>query len=199
MNNFIEFVARRKAWQVFLILVLPMFASQFYLVAHMPRLSSSRQPLSIEEFEVLFSQTMLLSLLMVVLLLSWLLSIGLAANQRIEQRLRPRTRLVIGGAAYAASYIMIAPFIFPGPSSFASGDASLGIVVPLHFLAMIAMLYVLAFSAKNLIMAERQSLVSFFDYSGPFFLMWFFPIGVWFVQPRVNRLVEVDVGESQNH
>jgi len=26
--------------------------------------------------------------------------------------------------------------------------------------------------------------------------MWFFPIGVWFIQPRVNRIVEVDAIKS---
>jgi hypothetical protein len=30
--------------------------------------------------------------------------------------------------------------------------------------------------------------VSFYDFSGPFFLLWFFPIGIWIIQPRINRL-----------
>lgn len=189
MNGFSEFVARRKAWQVFLLLVLPMFASQFYLLSNMPSPTSTPQPPSMEEFEALFRQTMLMSFLMVVLLLAWLLSIGFAANRRIEQNLRQNTRLAIGCAIYAASYIALAQFIFPGPGSLSSGGVSMGLVVPLHLLAMVAIFYVLAFAAKNIIMAERQAAVSFFDYSGPFFLMWFFPLGVWFVQPRINRLV----------
>lgn len=75
------------------------------------------------------------------------------------------------------------------PLYIASGGSLPGILVVMHLLATIAVLYVLGFSAKNLIMAEKQAAISFFDYAGPFFLMWFFPIGVWFVQPRVNRLV----------
>jgi len=142
-----------------------------------------------EEFEALFRQTMLMTLLMVVLLLTWLLSIALAANRRVTENLRLNTRLAIGFALYAASYIALAQFILPLPGSNSQGAVSMGLIVPLHLLAMIAIFYVLAFAARNIIMAERQSTVSFFDYSGPFFLMWFFPIGVWFVQPRVNRLV----------
>jgi hypothetical protein len=30
----------------------------------------------------------------------------------------------------------------------------------------------------------------FYEYSGPFFLIWFFPIGLWIIQPRINRLAE---------
>ena len=188
MTGFTEFVARLKAWQVFILLVLPMLAFQFYFMSNMPSPTSSSQP-SMEEFEALFRQTMLMSLLMVVLLLTWLLSIGFAANRRVERNLRLKTRLAIGCGLYAASYIALAQFIFPRPGSSSSEAVSMGLVVPLHLLAMIAIFYVLAFAARNIIMAERQSAVSFFDYSGPFFLMWFSPIGVWFVQPRVNRLV----------
>ena len=189
MNGITEFVARLKAWQVFVLLVLPMFASQFYLMSNMPSPASSPQPPSFEDLDALFKQIMLMSLLMVVLLLAWLLSIGFAANRRVEQNLRLNTRLAVGSAVFAAGYTALAPFIWPGPGDLSSGEGSMALVFPLHILAMIALFYVLAFAARNIIMAERQSPVSFFDYSGPFFLMWFFPIGVWFVQPRVNRIV----------
>jgi hypothetical protein len=42
-------------------------------------------------------------------------------------------------------------------------------VVVLHLAATAAMFYLLGFTVKNLIMAERQAAVTFFDYSGPFF------------------------------
>ena len=166
-----------------------MFASQFLLISKMPTPSSSSQAPSIEVFEAVFKQTMLLSLLVFFLFLTWLLSITFAANRRVPENFRLNTRLAIGCAVYAATYIALAPFIFPWPGSTLSGGLSMGLIVPLHLLAMIAIFYILAFAARNIIMAEVQSTVSFFDYSGPFFLMWFFPIGVWFVQPRVNRLV----------
>ena len=189
MNGITEFVARLKAWQVFIILILPMFASQFYLMSNMPSPASSPRPPSLEEFDALFKQTMLMSLLMMVLLLAWVLSIGFAANRRVEQSLRQNTRLAIGSASFAAGYVALAPLIWPSPGDLSSGAASMALIFPLHILAMIALIYVLAFTARNVMMAERQSPVSFFDYSGPFFLIWFFPIGVWFVQPRVNRIV----------
>ncbi len=189
MTGFTEFVARLKAWQVFILLVLPMFASQFYLMSSMPSPMSSPQPPDMLEFDAFFRRTMLMSFVMVILLLTWLLSIGFAANRRVEQSLRLKTRLVVGCAVYAAGYIAFAPLIWPESATFSSGEGSLALIFSLHVLATIAVFYVLAFAARNIIMAERQSSATFFDYSGPFFLLWFFPIGVWFVQPRVNRLV----------
>lgn len=145
MNGFTEFVARLKAWQVFIFLMLPMFASQFYLMSNMPSHTSAPQPPSIEEFEALFKQAMLMSLLMVVLLLGWLLSIGFAANRRVEQNIRLNTRLAVGCAIYAASYIALAQFIFPGPGSSSSDGVWMGLIIPLHLLSMFGIFYVLAF------------------------------------------------------
>jgi hypothetical protein len=65
-----------------------------------------------------------------------------------------------------------------------------GFIFPFHLLAMYCMLYLLYFVSKNLVLAERGKPASFYDYSGPFFLLWFFPIGVWIIQPKVNPLYE---------
>ena len=65
-------------------------------------------------------------------------------------------------------------------------------MVPMHLLAMLGIFYALVFTANRLTTLERKQQVSFFDYSGPFFLLWFFPIGIWFIQPRVNKLLGND-------
>jgi len=44
--------------------------------------------------------------------------------------------------------------------------------------------------SRNLVMAERNNKVKFSGFSREFFLMWFFPIGLWFIQPRINKLYE---------
>jgi len=64
----------------------------------------------------------------------------------------------------------------------------LELILPLHLFVMICMFYLLYFVSKSLVMAETNKPASFCDYAGPFFLLWFFPVGIWIVQPRVNRL-----------
>ena len=50
----------------------------------------------------------------------------------------------------------------------------------------------MAFVAKTIQTAESQRTVSFGDYIGNFFLIWFLPIGVWILQPKINELVATD-------
>ncbi len=60
--------------------------------------------------------------------------------------------------------------------------------IPLLFLAIFCVLYVMYFVSKSLALAEAHKPVSIYDYAGAFFLVWFFLVGVWIIQPRINRL-----------
>jgi hypothetical protein len=62
------------------------------------------------------------------------------------------------------------------------------IILPLHLFAGFCMLYTLYFVSKSLVLAKSGQSAPFHSYIGLFLLIWFFPIGVWIVQPRVNRL-----------
>ncbi|PKQ62088.1 hypothetical protein BZG02_14250 [Labilibaculum filiforme] len=65
-----------------------------------------------------------------------------------------------------------------------------GIIVPLHFFSMFCIFYCLYFVAKTFKTVELQREVSFSDFAGEFFMIWFFPIGIWIVQPKVNKMIE---------
>jgi hypothetical protein len=54
---------------------------------------------------------------------------------------------------------------------------------------MFCIFYALYFNAKALKAVEWQKKVTLSDYVGDFFLIWFFPIGLWFIQPRINNIV----------
>ncbi|MGH9516664.1 MAG: hypothetical protein ACRD3P_13405 [Terriglobales bacterium] len=53
------------------------------------------------------------------------------------------------------------------------------LVFPLHALATFCMFYLLYFVSKSLSIVETSKSVTFYDDAGPFFLLWFFPVGVW--------------------
>jgi hypothetical protein len=38
------------------------------------------------------------------------------------------------------------------------------------------------------VLAERLRPVRFSDYQAALLGLWFFPVGIWFIQPRINRL-----------
>lgn len=64
------------------------------------------------------------------------------------------------------------------------------VVFPLHFFAMFSVLYCMYFAARTIKTVELQREVSFGEFIGELILIWFHAIGVWFIQPQVNKLME---------
>lgn len=64
------------------------------------------------------------------------------------------------------------------------------VIVPLHLFSMFCIFYCLYFVAKTFKTVELQREVTFSDFAGEFFLFWFFPIGIWIVQPKINKMIE---------
>ena len=71
------------------------------------------------------------------------------------------------------------------------------IIIPCHLLAIFAILYSFYVLAKLLKTAEKQRESDFEDFIAEFFFFWIFPIGIWFIQPRINKLFEQEKPESQ--
>lgn len=68
--------------------------------------------------------------------------------------------------------------------------AILGIFVFIfHFFSIFCILHTFFFVAKTIRSAELQRNTTFSDFAGYFFLTWFFPVGVWFLQPKINALI----------
>lgn len=63
----------------------------------------------------------------------------------------------------------------------------------LHILAMVAIFYSIYVAAKTVKTIELQRKVSFSDFVAEFFLIWFFPVGIWILQPRLNRYVKGEI------
>jgi hypothetical protein len=66
----------------------------------------------------------------------------------------------------------------------------LAVVFPIHFFSMFCIFYTLYFVAKTFKTVELQREVKFGDFAGEFFMIWFYPIGIWIVQPKINKMIE---------
>jgi len=114
----------------------------------------------------------------------WIWSLGLFLNSIVQSALR----LKVGPFRFALIYPALYVFAFMAVFFQSAKPVLFAIIFPFHLLAMFCMFYLLYFASKSLVLAETGKPASFSDYAGPFFLIWFYPIGVWFIQPRVNRL-----------
>ena len=141
-------------------------------------------------FDIFFEILAIIIIIYVSILFGWLYSIGINVCKKIP------IDIFIGLLKFKLSIfipvvylIIIAIFmavIFP-----LTGQPQLPIfvlIIPFHFISMACIFYCLHFVAKALKTAEWQQSVSFSDYLGEFFLLCFFPVGIWFIQPRVNKL-----------
>lgn len=72
-------------------------------------------------------------------------------------------------------------------------------VMLLLLLIVIPMGYCLLYVAKNLRTLELNRKVHFSDFANEFFLLILFPIGIWFIQPRINKLLENEITQRENH
>lgn len=116
--------------------------------------------------------------------MAWIGSMGIFLNTLKEPSARLRTRLLWCALIYASIYIFIFVAFFFGTSAPAVGWG----ILPPHLLATFCIFYAMYWAAKSLAMVEKPGRVTFYDCAGPLFLIWFFPLGVWFLQPKINRL-----------
>jgi hypothetical protein len=162
-----------KAWQLFILVFLPMLAPMFL------------SPMS-SNHEVAFGVTTFIWMLVLV---GWMYSVGAEANQRLPETLRKNMAIYRLGYGVTIFYCLLLLFVgFPPTEQSVDGQVTMPAwFVPLHLASMFGMFYGLWFTAKQFMTHQKGESVSFFEYSGPFFLFWFAPIGVWFLQPKINR------------
>ncbi|WP_339884408.1 hypothetical protein [Polaribacter vadi] len=66
----------------------------------------------------------------------------------------------------------------------------IGIILPLHLLSMFGIFYSIYFVAKTLKTVELQKEVNFGDFASEFFMLWFYFIGIWIIQPKINKIAK---------
>jgi len=68
----------------------------------------------------------------------------------------------------------------------------IALIIPVHLFSMFCIFYCMYFISKALKVVELQKAVTSSDYIGDFLLFWFFPLGVWILQPRINKLFNTE-------
>ena|SRR5215472_7975100 len=170
LGGFVDEIAnlflQAKHWQIFLLLVAA------------PTVAQVAAPERINDFGtggfILFA-VIAVSLLC---LLAWFGSMGLFFRSIVTPELRMGTQFFRFSLVYPLVFVPI--FFFPGIPE--------AVIGPLQLACTVCLFYLMYFVSRSLVLAETGKPVSFYEYAGAFFLLWFFPIGVWFVQPKVNRL-----------
>jgi len=168
-----NFFVRSPHWQVFAILVGVLCIGQILVFSTYPNGGSVEIPV----------RSLVIAELCWICFVLWFWSLGSFLNSVVKADLRSSLLFFRFALAYPLVYMAAFQVAFEGltPVYFIA-------LFPFHLLAMFCLIFDLNFVSKSLALAESGGAVSFYDYAGPFFLLWFFPLGIWFIQPRINRL-----------
>ena len=176
-----EFFLKIKAWQLFILLFVLPYGLQF---AVMGTLIGTGEP------ALIFVLMPFVMLVFIAVFIGWFWTLGTELNKKVPEEIRMKSGFFRFGIIYSFIYMLCFLVFFVLTTTANSVKGLFAVIVPFHLFAMFCMFYGLYFVSKNFVMAERKQAVRFYDFAGPFFLIWFYPIGVWFIQPRINRMFQ---------
>ena len=198
----IQFFLRLKHWQLFIVMLGLPIIYQLYFIFEI--FGSRIQPMEVvgEEgvTQVLNERYFHFDFLPYVLILFslvffgwfWSIAIGLQKNipDEIEMKVKRFKAFFIIPLVYTIVFMMFVGGLFSGMFTYGFSNSTwfLVIILPLHLFSMFCIFHTIYFVAKTIRTAELQRVVTFGDFAGEFFLLWFYIIGIWIIQPKVNRL-----------
>jgi hypothetical protein len=177
-----RFLLKLKHWQLFLITWGVPLIINFY---------------SFYDTMIIFRIFPLMMILFTATTFGWIWSIATVLHNRLPDGIHLRIGWFNVFMAIPTLYII--GFLFwMNRESFSSetGEGeSIGvgiwpIIVGLHLLSMVLIITCVRFAAKTMRSVELGRLAKFNDYIAEFFLIWFSPVGIWILQPRLNKLAD---------
>lgn len=119
----------------------------------------------------------------------WYFSIAYELNIKTPTDVNLSINWFIFISVYAYAYSIFAHFFF------GTGKIETNMflfVFPFHIFAMYCIFYSFFFIAKCLVSIEDGKSPKFDRLIGSIFMLWFFPIGIWFILPRIKRALDVN-------
>ena len=199
----ISTILRAKHWQLFVLIFGIPFLIYLYMIFQMVSVfneidAGTPDPMVIFEPLKYFMGFAIISMIVYWV---WYWSVGVGLQHKLPDDLKRSTKLFKAFLVLPALYITAVSIFVLGVvsqiSSLIPGEEPtinpiiIAVILPFHFLSIFCIFYCIYFVAKTIKTAELQRKVKFSDFVGEFFLVWFFPIGVWILQPTINKLAEV--------
>ena len=129
-------------------------------------------------------------------LFGWFWAIAIHLQEKIPDDLklkvnRFKTFLIIP-IIYFVIFFVFLDFIMRGAIENGTGPDPVvfALIIPFHLFAMFCIFYCLYFVSKTFKTVELQRKVTFSDFAGEFFMICFFPVGIWIIQPKINKMIE---------
>lgn len=181
-----KFFLKAKHWQVFILMVGVPFLFQIITILYVIVTDS---PL------LAFSTFPIFMLLFMSIFFGWFWSIGVGLHKFLPENHNLKLKKFKIFFFIPLLYIIFLMFSmiffgvfsdFPPPNGMFG--LSFALIIPLHLFSIFCMFYMLYFCSKTIKSIELNREVEFSDYVAEFFLLWFYIIGIWILQPKINKI-----------
>ena len=129
-------------------------------------------------------------------LFGWLWAIAINLQEKLPDHLklkvnRFKTFLLIPIIYFVIFFVFI-DYTMSGAIENGTGPdpAIFILIVPFHLFAIFCVFYCSYFVSRILKTVELQRKITFSDFAGEFFMILFFPVGIWIIQPKINKMIE---------
>ncbi len=187
----INFILRAKHWQIFLVMFAPAMMLQIYtIITLITNLTSHALPL--QEVMVEYAHYIIIAGLFATCgSVLWMWSVGVGLQRHLPDGLTLPTGIfklsLLFPVCYMASALgFVHHIITDGTPNF----LVFILIFPLHILSMGCQFYSIYVVARTLKTVELQKKVMPGEYILEFFLVWFALVGIWILQPKINKIVE---------
>lgn len=199
MNKITNFFLNAKHWQLFtILLIIPMiliFVGMFSMIFSIKN-NTLENPEDMFRFLRFFP---ILIIIPSISLYGWFWSIGTGLQKKIPDHLKMNVKRFKTVMTIPVVYMVILSVLLtyffsnltdfdtpPNPKVF---FGIFMVIFPLHLVSICCLFYSMYFAAKTLKTVELQKEVSFTDCIAEFVLIWFHIIGVWILQPKINKMI----------
>ncbi|WP_108124659.1 hypothetical protein [Saccharospirillum mangrovi] len=175
-----NFFLKAKSWQIFMVgIALPIVAPYLAIYFNFKIIAVS------SGYELLLIPLCLLIGFVIYFL--WFWSLGVGINRRIPAEIRPGNNFFKFSIIFSTFYtpFFLASFLFFSSKLPSWLAPILGL---LYFFSIYCALYVPFYIAKNIRTFETNAPATFSSTLGTYFPFLFLPVGIWFIQPRINTI-----------
>jgi hypothetical protein len=188
MNIFLK----AKHWQLFLLNFAIPFVLYLITLAIMIGIAirhQSHDPYIALRFLPVF---IILGLISAIVQYGWTWAAGIILNNRLPEELKLNTVFFKICFFYPIVYLpLLGLFIYTqlhaGIETF---SFTFLLIIPFHLFTIFCSFYCMYFVARVIKTTEYQRYTTVSDYIAEFFMIWFYFVGIWFLQPKINKMID---------
>ncbi|NMM47600.1 hypothetical protein [Marinigracilibium pacificum] len=192
-----------KHWQLFISIYGIPFLFQIVVIGYIVLAGINHiEPSHKALFPIIYFVPFLV-LLPLGVLFAWYWSVGKGLQSKIPVEYRLSTNVFKFTLIFPVIYLLIflTALVTAISNDYLHNESSfpiiLGIIIPVHLFMAFCGIYNIYFASKTFKTAELQRPVSFSEYVGEFLMIWFYFLGIWFLQPKINLMMGENYSPKQ--